>query len=595
MEVDARTTPGINRPGGVGKITKLHYDNGYVIWVDVKYVLSGSDKQLDLAFVHPVETLERASRTRRSRDFFRAGPARGGRRNRGGETEDGNDNNAAADDVDDGMEADPEQQNSRSRRRSRTRKRTNPVVTEETSHVEEDRPEDAVDEGREEKEGQGDEKHGGVPDDDIRPDDDVVEPRKRKKKTKKDSKTTLKQNQSARPQRAVLAPRSDQKDDNRVSKKKKTTNTSSNGKRAAHGVANPKELSRKKRKKEGALLSGTAASGPPVPKSIRVDNHAGVVVSPLVGPDVGMSSTSTGIHEPARSLWKSEVKKRARRALKSEVLQTMARKLQRKYIPAVGSNGATGLVPCDEEDGVDGHERAYRTPSPSKPSRDEARKTMAHDGKENIFPDKAPNEADQSQKSNNKKDVAGPAAAAAKGGETASPIQSKSNQGTTSQDCRQTATSSTNAIKGSQQASTEAKQDSINERQVCWDFLVGGGDGVWISDFARVSLDNRRLTSVTYTCICMYVCSSSSLLLTRSQTNIHTHTHTHTHTCAFRQVEIVTKLLSKLFARSDGSIEEAELKQNLPDGLTNDHVDKCLNKLASTDKIMISDGCIYQI
>ena len=78
VSVDARTTPGINRPGGVGKITKVHYDNGYVISVDVKYVLSGFDKHIDLAFVHPTETLNRQSRSRRGRDFYSATPAKRG-------------------------------------------------------------------------------------------------------------------------------------------------------------------------------------------------------------------------------------------------------------------------------------------------------------------------------------------------------------------------------------------------------------------------------------------------------------------------------------------------------------------------------------
>lgn len=77
VRVDSRTTPGINREGGVGRITKVHYDKGYIMSVDVKYLLGGSELQLDLAFVHVHAEIERASRSRRGRDFYKAAPAKG--------------------------------------------------------------------------------------------------------------------------------------------------------------------------------------------------------------------------------------------------------------------------------------------------------------------------------------------------------------------------------------------------------------------------------------------------------------------------------------------------------------------------------------
>lgn len=77
VNVQPRTWAGINRPGGVGKISKLHYSNGFVESLDVKYVVGGgSDAKLDLDFVEAYEPLEANGRSRRGRDLYSASPAK---------------------------------------------------------------------------------------------------------------------------------------------------------------------------------------------------------------------------------------------------------------------------------------------------------------------------------------------------------------------------------------------------------------------------------------------------------------------------------------------------------------------------------------
>jgi len=70
VNVRPRTWAGINRPGGQGRVSGVHKDDttGAVNKVDVKYVLGGSDKNLELDFVDPV-TEEKAQvvDSRRSR------------------------------------------------------------------------------------------------------------------------------------------------------------------------------------------------------------------------------------------------------------------------------------------------------------------------------------------------------------------------------------------------------------------------------------------------------------------------------------------------------------------------------------------------
>ena len=50
VEVAPRTWPGINKPGGVGRITRVHNRGGSVSY-DIRYVLGGREKQVDAGFV----------------------------------------------------------------------------------------------------------------------------------------------------------------------------------------------------------------------------------------------------------------------------------------------------------------------------------------------------------------------------------------------------------------------------------------------------------------------------------------------------------------------------------------------------------------
>lgn len=72
VEVQPRTWAGINRPGGHGKIVKLHCGpEGSIEGMDVKYTITGGfDKQLDPDLVKPHEELERGRRSRRTCDVF---------------------------------------------------------------------------------------------------------------------------------------------------------------------------------------------------------------------------------------------------------------------------------------------------------------------------------------------------------------------------------------------------------------------------------------------------------------------------------------------------------------------------------------------
>jgi hypothetical protein len=51
VSVEARTWPGINKHGGIGKVTKLCYEEKTLISVDVKYVLGGTEKQVEMEYV----------------------------------------------------------------------------------------------------------------------------------------------------------------------------------------------------------------------------------------------------------------------------------------------------------------------------------------------------------------------------------------------------------------------------------------------------------------------------------------------------------------------------------------------------------------
>jgi len=70
VRVDARTWPGINQPGGVGRVTRVHAEGKTV---DVKYVLGGRESNVDVKWVHPYEDdIQKALHERRARR--RAGP-----------------------------------------------------------------------------------------------------------------------------------------------------------------------------------------------------------------------------------------------------------------------------------------------------------------------------------------------------------------------------------------------------------------------------------------------------------------------------------------------------------------------------------------
>ncbi|CAB9518753.1 expressed unknown protein [Seminavis robusta] len=72
VNVTPRTWPGINKPGGHGKIVKIHYSSlGVVDGLDVKYTLNNStDKNLEADLVTPHVELDRGRRSRRSREFL---------------------------------------------------------------------------------------------------------------------------------------------------------------------------------------------------------------------------------------------------------------------------------------------------------------------------------------------------------------------------------------------------------------------------------------------------------------------------------------------------------------------------------------------
>jgi hypothetical protein len=63
----------INKPGGCGKITDIHFgsDGTTIESLDVKYIVGvGAEKELDPALVFPYRGLDRGGRNRRGRDFF---------------------------------------------------------------------------------------------------------------------------------------------------------------------------------------------------------------------------------------------------------------------------------------------------------------------------------------------------------------------------------------------------------------------------------------------------------------------------------------------------------------------------------------------
>ena len=55
VDVTSRTHPGINKPGGVGTITSIHEEGGVPVKVDVKYVLGGKEKNVEITYVKLIE------------------------------------------------------------------------------------------------------------------------------------------------------------------------------------------------------------------------------------------------------------------------------------------------------------------------------------------------------------------------------------------------------------------------------------------------------------------------------------------------------------------------------------------------------------
>lgn len=71
----SRTWPGINKPGGHGKIIKIHFSSlGIVDSLDVKYTLrNNTDTNLETDLVKAHVELDRGRRSRRSREFLKVG------------------------------------------------------------------------------------------------------------------------------------------------------------------------------------------------------------------------------------------------------------------------------------------------------------------------------------------------------------------------------------------------------------------------------------------------------------------------------------------------------------------------------------------
>ena len=75
VSVEARTWPGINKPGGAGKVVKIHTEGpGIVVAVDVRYILGGTEKEVELQYVQKHEELNRGGRSRSRREVMNLGP-----------------------------------------------------------------------------------------------------------------------------------------------------------------------------------------------------------------------------------------------------------------------------------------------------------------------------------------------------------------------------------------------------------------------------------------------------------------------------------------------------------------------------------------
>ena len=64
VNIVARTWPGINKPGGIARVTSIHVD-GHSTTYDVRYVLGGTERGIDEAFISTVREEKRSARTSR--------------------------------------------------------------------------------------------------------------------------------------------------------------------------------------------------------------------------------------------------------------------------------------------------------------------------------------------------------------------------------------------------------------------------------------------------------------------------------------------------------------------------------------------------
>ena len=65
VHVKSRTYPGINKPGGVGRVTKINADGT----VNVKYILGGSERNLTLDLVTAHDTNAKHVREKKKREI----------------------------------------------------------------------------------------------------------------------------------------------------------------------------------------------------------------------------------------------------------------------------------------------------------------------------------------------------------------------------------------------------------------------------------------------------------------------------------------------------------------------------------------------
>ena len=66
VSVEARTYPGMNKHGGVGRVMKINADGT----VNVKYILGGSEKNLDLKYVSAIDTNAKHVREKKKREIY---------------------------------------------------------------------------------------------------------------------------------------------------------------------------------------------------------------------------------------------------------------------------------------------------------------------------------------------------------------------------------------------------------------------------------------------------------------------------------------------------------------------------------------------